>query len=199
MGKPKFKDPPAESDKKNFAKYLAEDEELVLVTGYSKIYLRQKFIIFILIPGALFILAGLGLAYFLKYNLGQGLLFGMLFSIIVAYLTTLLTFHSHRYLLTTRRVMIKEGFFKVNLSSALYDKITHIEVKQSFYDRLIMHHGTVIINTAGMNKVEMKLEYVDSPIEFKNLLERLITREREVFSRNYGNLGQAVEGELVED
>lgn len=84
------------------------------------------------------------------------------------------------------------------MTSALYDKITHIEVEQGFLDRLIMKHGTVIVNTAGMNKAEIKIEYVDAPIEFKNLLERLINRERESFGRPTGPV-VAVEGEVIEE
>lgn len=107
------------------------------------------------------------------------------------------THHSHRYLLTTRRVIIKKGLLTYKLTSALYDKITHIEVDQGFLDRIIMHHGKIIINTAGLNKGEITLDFVDNPVEFKNLLERLINREREHYGRTPGPI-LAVEGEVVD-
>lgn len=198
MAKQRYKDSPSENERRAFAKYLSEDEELILATGYGKIYMRQKFIIYIMIPGAIFILIGLGIAYYYKFSLGYGLGLGFLASIIFAWIKSLHTYNAHRYLLTTRRIIVKAGFFTVKLQSALYDKITHIEVDQGIYDRLIMHHGRVIIHTAGMNKNEITLDYVDSPIEFKNLLERLINREREQFSKGIGGSITTVEGELVE-
>ncbi len=185
------------NDKKHFENYLAEDEELVLVTGYGANYLRHQFAVYIVWPGGIFWLAGLGLSWVMKFNIGYGLLLGLSVSLIFAYFKTLLLYHSHRYLLTTRRVIIKNGFFAVKLITALYDKITHIEVDQTFVDRAIMKHGNIIINTAGGNKDEIRIENVDAPIEFKNLLERLINREREHFGRQGGSV-VTLEGELVD-
>lgn len=197
MGKPKYREGAGAEDKKAFAKYLAEDEELVLATGYGKNYLRHRYAYYFIFPGAI----GFILTYFAyqiyHMNLGYSLTIGLAAALFLAYLKTVLTYHAHRYLLTTRRVIIKKGFFAVKLTSALFDKITHIEVDQNLVDRMIMRHGTIIINTAGGNKDELKLNYVDSPIEFKNLLERLINREREQYSRPTGPV-VTVEGELVE-
>ena len=71
----------------------------------------------------------------------------------VAILKTLHTYHANRYLLTTSRVIIKKGLFNIKLTATLYDKITHLEVDQSFFDRMLLHHGDIIINTAGMSLV----------------------------------------------
>ncbi|MBI4036922.1 PH domain-containing protein [Candidatus Daviesbacteria bacterium] len=196
MAKLHYKEFAPEEDKKTFAKYLAEDEELVLATGLSKVYLRSRLIVGLLWPGIIFILMGLGLAYFLKFNLITGLIIGLVAALVVSFAKTILTYHAHRYLLTTRRVIIKKGFFAVNLTTALFDKITHIEVEQPFLDKILMHHGTVIINTAGMNKGEITLKYLDHPIEFKNILERLINREREQLGVRTGPV-VTLEGEVV--
>lgn len=115
---------------------------------------------------------------------------------LAALLKTMHIYHANRYLLTTRRVLIKKGLFSVKLMAALFDKITHLEVDQSLVDRLLMHHGTIIINTAGMNKGEIMLKYADYPLELKNLLERLINREREQFGLRGATLTE-VEGEIV--
>lgn len=197
MKKSKYSDGVSAEDKKHFAPYLAEDEELVIASGLGKNYMRHRFAYYIILPGSVFILLGLAVAYFYKYDYGYALLWGLLAAMVVALIKAVWTFHANRYLLTTRRVIIKKGFFAVKLTSALYDKITHIEVDQSLIDRLIMKHGTIIINTAGSNKDELKLLFIDSPIEFKNLLERLINREREQFGRATGPV-VTVEGELVE-
>lgn len=202
MGKKKTFEGASEKDKKRFAPLLSEDEELVLATGYGKTFLRQKFLFYIIIPGLVFIIGGAVFAYFRQMNLGYGMLAGMGVATIFATLKTMLIYHAHRYLLTTRRVIIKKGFFSVKMTAALYDKITHIEVEQSFIDRMVMHHGNIIVNTAGMDKEGLRIEYIDNPMEFKNMLERLINREREQYGRrssSYQDDSEAIEGELVEE
>lgn len=196
MSKLHYKDSPSEKEKKAFAGFLAEDEELVLVTGLGKVYLRSCFMTGLAWPGGIFIIASLGLAYFVKYDLLYGFAAGLILACLFSFLRTLHIHHATRYLLTTRRVIIKHGVFAVKIASALFDKITHIEVEQSFFDKLLYKHGTIIINTAGMNKGEITLNYVDYPIEFKNLLERLINREREQIGFRAVNL-QTVEGEVI--
>lgn len=196
MGKLHYKDSPSEKEKKAFAKYLAEDEELVLVTGLGKVYLRSCFIIGIAWPGGIFLILGLVFSYFLKYNLALGLGIGLILAFLVAFLKAVYVNYANKYLLTTRRVIIKRSIVAVKLTAALYDKITHIEVEQSFMDKLFYHHGTVIINTAGTNKGEITLKFIDYPVEFKNLLERLINREREQYGFRAGHL-ETIEGEVV--
>lgn len=198
MAKLHYQDSPTEDEKKSFARFLAEDEELVLATGLGKLYLRSYFIMALAWPGFILLGTGLGLAYFLNFNLGYGLLIGLITASLVAFSKTRFLYHANRYLLTTRRLIIKRGVLTVKMTAALYDKITHIEVVQSFFDKLFMHHGTIIVNTAGTNKDEIVLKYVDYPIEFKNLLERLINREREQYGFRSGPV-VTVEGEVVEN
>lgn len=197
MAKLHYQDDVSPKEKEGFARFLAEDEELVLATGFGEIYLRSLFVMFIIWPGLIFGVIGLTLAYFLSFNLGYGLLIGLIISILFALLRTIHAYHANRYLLTTRRMIIKKGLFAVQLTSALYDKITHIEVNQSFMDKLLYHHGNIIVNTAGTNKGEIVLKYVDYPVEFKNILERMINREREQYGERAGAIN-TIEGELVE-
>ena len=184
--------------KKAFDKFLSEDEELVLATGFGKNYMRHRFAYYILWPGGIGISLGLGLAYLFKFNPGAGLLGGIVLASFWALILSIWHYHANRYILTTRRVIIKKGLISVKLISALYDKITHIEVDQGILDRLIMRHGDIIVNTAGGNKDELKILSIDNPIKFKNLLERLINRERERFGSQTGPV-VTLEGELVED
>lgn len=197
MSKFHYKDSPTLSEQKAFEKYLSEDEELVLVTGFSSAYLRQEFIILFLFPGIIFgavngaVAWAFGLSYVYYLSVALASMLGF------AILKTWHIYHSNRYILTTRRVLIKKGIFGVKLFSAMYDKITHIEVDQSFMDRMLLHHGDIIVNTAGMSNNSFTLHYVDYPIELKNLLERLINREREQLGRKYESLS-AVDGEIVD-
>ncbi len=197
MAKATYRESASLKQKKSFAHFLSEDEELVLATGFGKNFMRHKFAYYMVLPGCIFWILGLGAAYYYHFNLGVGLLAGYLISMVFALIKCIWTYHSHRYLLTTRRVIVKIGYFNVKLTSALYDKITHIEVDQSFIDRVFFKHGAIIINTAGTAKDEMNLENVDAPIEFKNLLERLINRERVQVGRPTGPVF-TVEGEIVE-
>ncbi|MCL4366781.1 PH domain-containing protein [Patescibacteria group bacterium] len=198
MAKLHYHEAISEKDKQVFARFLAEDEELILATGFGKTYLRSRFIVALGWPGFVFIAFGLGLSYLLQFNPAYGLLGGLIIAAVAALLRTIHLYHANRYLLTTRRVIIKKGVFAVQVTSALYDKITHIEVDQSFVDKVFYHHGTIIVNTAGMNKGEITITFIDYPIEFKNLLERLINREREQYGFHSGPV-LTVEGEVVED
>ncbi len=183
--------------KKAFEEFLSEDEEMVLATGFGKNYMRHKYVYYLLWPGGIGIALGLGLAYFMEFNLGIGMLGGLILASIWALLLAIWHYHANRYILTTRRVIIKKGLISVKLISALYDKITHIEVDQGIMDRLIMKHGNIIVNTAGGNNDEIKISSIDEPIKFKNLLERLINRERERFGTQSGPV-VTLEGEIVD-
>lgn len=196
MAKLHYRELPSEGEKISFSKYLAEDEDLVLATGLGKTYLRSVFITALAWPGIIPLILGVGIAYLFGFDLFIGAGIGFLLDLLISFLKTTITHHSNRYLLTTRRVIIKKGYFAVQVTSALYDKITHIEVDQPFLDKVIMHHGKIIINTAGMNKGEIVLHYVDYPMEFKNLLERLINRERELLGQRSGPV-VTLEGEIV--
>lgn len=191
-----YDDSPSEKQRKSFTKYLAEDEDLIVATGFGSAYLRSLFVIAILWPGFVFFFLVLGLAYLLGYDLIWAFFVGLILSLVAAFIRTSHIYHANRYLLTTRRVVIKNGIFTVRVMTALYDKVTHIEVEQSFSDKLLFHHGNIIIHTAGSNKDEIMLKYVDSPIELKNLLERLINRERELMGGRSGSV-VTLEGELV--
>lgn len=197
MAKFHYKESPTLGQKKAFASYLSEDEELVLVTGLSKAYLRNKFLIFFIFPGILFLAAGAGAAMLLGADKVMAVVLGAVLDLLVTLFHIMHLYHAHRYLLTTKRVVIKKGLFNVKLTAALFDKITHLEVDQSFIDRILLHHGNIIINTAGLNKGEIILESVDYPLEIKNLLERLINREREGLGLRSVSVS-AVEGEIID-
>lgn len=196
MAKFHYKDTATDSQKKTFSKYLSEDEELVLATGFSQAYIRTKFIIYFLFPGLIFAAVGLGLSWLLGLDKIWATILAISLLILAATLKTMQEYHSNRYLFTTRRVIIKRGLFGVKITATLYDKITHLEIDQSFADRFLLHHGSIIINTAGVTKGEVVLRYVDYPLELKNLLERLINREREQFGLRSSPL-TAVEGEII--
>ncbi|MBU1000315.1 PH domain-containing protein [Patescibacteria group bacterium] len=196
MAKFHYRKSPTQAQKSAFKKYLSEDEELVLVTGLSSAYIRSKFIFYLFFPGMLFLGFGLGVGWFFGIGRIWALVLGLGFMFLSTILKTMHIYHATRYLLTTRRIIIKKGLFSVKLIAALFDKITNLVVDQSIIDRLLLHHGTIVVNTAGVSKGEIVLKYVDYPLELKNLLERLINREREQFGLRGATLTE-VEGEII--
>lgn len=196
MAKFHYRESPTQKQKDTFKKYLSEDEELVLATGLSQAYIRSKFIMYLLLPGMIFLGLGLGLGWVLGIGRVWALALGLVGMFLSAIVKTMHTYHANRYLLTTRRIIIKKGLLSVKLTAALYDKITNLVVDQSMIDRLLLHHGTIVVNTAGVSKGEIVLKYVDYPLELKNLLERLINREREQFGLRGATLTE-VEGEII--
>ncbi|MBI2040126.1 PH domain-containing protein [Candidatus Microgenomates bacterium] len=196
MAKFHYRESPTLKQRKAFAPYLSEDEELILVTGFSKAYTRSMFTLFLVFPGLIFALAGVGIAWLLGLSKQMAIILAISLMIFSALLRILHVYHANRYLLTTRRVIIKKGLFSVKLTAALYDKITHLEVIQGLIDRFLLHHGTIMVNTAGLNKGEIVLKFVDYPMEIKNLMERLINREREQFGLRGATITE-VEGEII--
>lgn len=196
MAKFHYREAPTLKQRKAFSSYLSEDEDLVLATGLSKAYTRSMFILYLMWPGLLFAGLGLGLGWFLHLEKSTTAILSLGLLLLVAILKTMHIYHANRYLLTTKRVIIKKGLFSVKLTAALFDKITHLEVDQSFFDRLLLHHGSIIVNTAGLNRGEIILKYVDYPMEVKNLMERLINREREQLGMKSAPFS-TVEGEII--
>lgn len=196
MAKYHYRESPTEKQRKAFTAYLSEDEDLVVAIGFSKAYIRSKFILYLIFPGLLFFALGLGLGWVFGLNKAWALGLAIVLMVLASLLRTLHVYNANRYLLTTKRVIIKRGLFSVKLTAALFDKITHLEVDQSVIDRFILHHGSIIINTAGLNQGGIILRYIDYPMEIKNLLERLINREREQLGMRAQPI-TALEGEIV--
>ena len=139
-------------DNKKYLKYLAKGEEIVSVFGIGNRYFWTNVIIFFPLSFLL-----IGLPFLLK----------------VIHLR-----HSKTYLLTNRRIIVKDGVFSVKTTSAPYDKITHLEVKEGFFMKLSYGVGDITIHTAGRSPIEINLVKIHNPLEVKNLLEELIINER---------------------
>ncbi len=146
----------SDKQRKNYAKYLAANEEIVTVFGIGEKYFWIN----------------AGLFFPLSF-----VLIGMPFLLKVLHLK-----HSKTYILTNRRVLIKDGVFNVNLTSAPFDKITHLTVKDKFIPRISYGIGDLVIHTAasGSLPVEIILEKIDGPLNVKNLIEELIVKEKHI-------------------
>ncbi len=141
-----------DKDKAKFSHLLAEGEDIILCFGIGDKY---------------FWLNAISLAPFTL------LLIGLPFLWKLVHLKHRLT-----YILTDRRVLIKDGVLSVKTVSVPYDKITHISVKESFINRISFNIGDITIHTAGPTPIEIDLIKVENPVKIKNLIEELIVKER---------------------
>lgn len=75
-----------------------------------------------------------------------------------------------KYLVTDKRVIVKKGLIGQSTISADYSKITDVTVQQGILGRLILHTGTIVLNTAGTDLGEVILEWIQDPFEAKNTI-----------------------------
>lgn len=143
---------PTEKQREKYAHYLAEGEEMKAVFGIGDRYFWLNLPLLILL--SIFLI---GLPFLLKHIHLR---------------------HRLTYILTDRRVLVKEGVLSVKITSAPYDKITHITVREDFLKRISWGIGDITIHTAGPTPVEIDLIKVENPMQIKNLIEELIIKER---------------------
>lgn len=76
-----------------------------------------------------------------------------------------------RLVLTTRRIIDREGLFSKRTSEVMYKDIRNVVVNQSFFDR-ILNVGTIAISTsASDNGVEIYMEHLAKPHEIKKVID----------------------------
>lgn len=167
--------------KKNFGHYLNPDEEMVLYTGVSNVYLLNNFIIHFLKVSLVSLPVGWGLSWYFgwstTYTLGTALGLALIYALQRYYFTK----EGIQYILTNKRLIVQKGFFKVNLSSANFHKVSHTEVEQGILDRMLLKHGRLLVKTTGIDHKLITLENLHHPIHFKNIMDRLIAAEKELF------------------
>ena len=167
-------------EKIKFAHYLAEGEEIMSVFGignrYFWITLISYFLLVIILavyPRILSQLLGLSVNPFFYLPAAAVGIIGLPYILKLVHLK-----HKMTYIFTDRRVLVKDGVLSVKLTSAPYDKITHLTVKEDFLKRISYQIGDISIHTAGPTPIETDLIKIQYPMKVKNLLEELIVRER---------------------
>lgn len=191
---------PTEKQKKKYAKYLSENEEIVAVTGIGARYYTVVFTFYLIlffVPLLFLITAGelnnrfWDSSFGMRFNLlsptntllilmGISLILSLilLYFVVPRFVHIMVLRRSKLYIFTNRRILLKDGIFSIKLTSAPYDKITHISVIENFLDKLLFNVGDIAIHTAGPTPVELKLYHLSSAMEMKNVLEGLIIREK---------------------
>lgn len=180
-----FTKSPSNKHKRRFGHYLNEDEEMVFFTGVSGIFLLNQFITNFLKAIAVTLLIAFVANFFIKAGINELVIFSLIASLIYSSFRYYTTKEGIQYILTNRRIVVQKGFFRVTLHSANYQKISHIEIHQNFFDRFFMHHGKLIVHTAGHDKKSVTLDNLHKPLNFKNFLDKLIHEEKQVFGTHY--------------
>lgn len=173
-----------DKQKKKFARFLADGEEIITVFGIGERYfwytvVSYAMIVFFLAfyPQLIILipqfspLASYG--YWLFAPAVIVALIGFPFVLRLVHLR-----HKMTYILTDRRLLIKDGVFSVKLTSAPYDKITHLTVREDFFKKISYQIGDIVIHTAGPTPIETDIIKVQYPMHVKNLLEELMIKER---------------------
>lgn len=167
-----------------FGKYLAKGEKIVSVFGIGERYfwLTVSSYFLLLIMLVIYPWIFLKLPDFASWGSLGYLLYlpAILISVFgLPYIAKLVHLkHKMAYILTDRRVLIKDGVLSVKITSAPYDKITHLTVKEDFLKRISYQIGDITIHTAGPTPIETDLIKIQHPMQVKNLLEELIIKER---------------------
>lgn len=78
-----------------------------------------------------------------------------------------------KYIITDQRVIIKKGLIGQSTQSLSYAKITDVHVEQGILGRILLHTGTITLDSAGNTPEgdeEMVLEWVDDPFKTKDII-----------------------------
>ena len=104
-------------------------------------------------------------------------LIGILIALLGFFYWFYLTRAKH-YAFTTKRVVIVDSFLSLSTLSVDYDKITDVQVEQSFVEQLI-GIGTFVVNTASTHAPQAKLPFVDNPAQLKQALDEIRDPEKQ--------------------
>lgn len=80
---------------------------------------------------------------------------------------------SNAYAFTNKRVLIHKGWLSTHTTSVDYARITDIQVKEPFIDRLLTKTGHLTINTAGSSASEIVLLNISTPYDVKKKLNKI--------------------------
>jgi uncharacterized membrane protein YdbT with pleckstrin-like domain len=93
---------------------------------------------------------------------------------------------SKRYTLTTERIILNRGIISEKFWSSTYDKITDMELEQSFTDK-ILDTGTLKIDTSGTDSVKIAFENISRPFDVKNAISNMQEYKANKMQAQYSN------------
>ena len=122
----------------------------------------------------------LGRKYILMIQTIDGLLgllflpFAWFFSVILFLAIPLISWYlrkANAYCFSNKRVLVHRGWLTTHLISVDFDKITDVNVREPFFERIFLNTGELKINTAGTGFQEIILTHIEEPYELKKTLD----------------------------
>lgn len=149
---------------KNFKeKIILPDEKVLVEFGISRVYSGFWFFL-----GFLILISSIIISLFFIRDFLLALLVGLFLIGYGFYLKK-----SYFYFLTDKRVIFYFRFLSTQLTSIDYQKITDINVRENFLEKIFFGSGDLAINTAGMPKEEIVFTHVNDPYGLKRKLDEI--------------------------
>lgn len=147
----------------NLEKHIGHNESIKLKFGISPIYLIIKLIIFGIFLG--------WLSYFYWGNPFFSYPPLIILGLVIFY--ELAIFFTTHYFVTELKIYKKNGILWKKIIDTKKEEITDISVIRSFLDKFLFFTGTLEINTAGSDKVEIILIKVNNPYSIKKEISQI--------------------------
>lgn len=80
---------------------------------------------------------------------------------------------AHRYAFTSKRVIVRRGWLSTKMFAFDYGQITGVVVRENFLEKILLRTGTLAIDTAGTDRVEVVLQHVERPYELQKKLNAM--------------------------
>lgn len=80
---------------------------------------------------------------------------------------------AYYYFFTDKRIIHYHQFFGTDLISIDYQKITDMNVKENFLEKIFLNSGNLAINTSGTPKEEIVFTHISDPHLFKKKLDEI--------------------------
>lgn len=147
----------------NLEKHVGYNESIKLKFGISPFCLVIKLIVWCVFLG--------WLSYFYWGNPFFAYPPLVILGLIIFY--ELAIFFTTHYFVTELRVYKKNGILWKKIMDAKKEEITDISVRRSFWDKFLFFTGTLEINTAGSDVIEIILAKVHCPYAMKKEISRV--------------------------
>ncbi len=148
-----------ERSKKIKEKIISPKEKIVAEFGVASSY--SGFWIFLGI-----VVLIISLIFIDKFWLG--LLLGLALVVYGLYLKT-----AYFYFLTDKRAIFYFQFFRTELTSIDYQKITDLIVRENFLEKIFFGSGDLAINTAGAPREEAVFSHIANPHNLKRKIDEI--------------------------
>lgn len=143
-------------------KIISPDEKILAEFGVAKIY--TGFFIFL---GLIILIVAVVVSLFFMSDFWLASFLGLAALAHSLYLRV-----AYFYFLTDKRIIYYYRFLSTKLVSIDYQKITDLNVRENFLEKIFFGSGNLAINTAGTSKEEIVFFHVANPHYLKKIIDQ---------------------------